>query len=220
MSNARLAAVRLASEAAPELPHLVSLQPSVQPSTCVLGEQEYAIGRGDGCDIVVPFRIVSRLHAQLEQVNGRFQLRDLGSKNGTYVNGVRLFDPHELTNYDVIGLGEAGPHLTFVDPDMTQMRSSGLQYDERTMRFTINAAVLDLTPNQFRLLRCLYRNAGGVCSREQLACAVWGEDYAPGMDATTLDRLISTLRGAIRRAGACAEIVVTRPGLGYQLDAL
>lgn len=215
----RLAALRFEPEATPELPHLVSLQPAVQPSTCVLEDTEYAIGRGVSCDIVVPFRVVSRLHAHLEQVDGRFQLRDLGSKNGTYVNGERLFDPHVLTNYDVIGLGEAGPHLTFVDPDMTHLRSCGLQYDERTMRFAIDAAVLDLTPNQFRLLRCLYRNAGGVCSREQLACAVWGEDYAPGMDATTLDRLVSTLRGAIRRAGVSAEVVVTRPGLGYQLDA-
>lgn len=216
--NARLAAVRFEPVASPEAPHLVGLQPAIQPSTFVLDEVEHALGRGVACDIVVPFRIVSRLHAHVEPVNGRFQLRDIGSANGTYVNGIRLVDPHVLNNHDVIGLGEAGPHLTFVDPDMTQKTSTGLQYDERSMRFSINGAALELTPNQFRLLNCLYRNAGGVCSREQLAAAVWGEEYAPGMDATTLDRLLSTLRGAIRRADAGAEVVVTRPGLGYQMS--
>ncbi len=55
-------------------------------------------------------------------------------------------------------------------------------------------------------------------SREQLAEAVWGADYPPGMDATTLDRLISTLRAALRRADATRELVVTRPGLGYELS--
>ncbi len=34
-------------------------------------------------------------------------IEDLGSTNGTFVNGVRLTDPHTLTNGDVIGLGDS-----------------------------------------------------------------------------------------------------------------
>jgi DNA-binding response OmpR family regulator len=37
------------------------------------------------------------------------------------------------------------------------------------------------------------------------------------MDATTLDRLISTLRGTLRRGAVDANMIVTRAGLGYQL---
>jgi DNA-binding winged helix-turn-helix (wHTH) protein len=37
------------------------------------------------------------------------------------------------------------------------------------------------------------------------------------MDATTLDRLVSMLRAALRRADDSAALIVTRPGLGYQL---
>jgi DNA-binding winged helix-turn-helix (wHTH) protein len=37
------------------------------------------------------------------------------------------------------------------------------------------------------------------------------------MDATTLDRLISTLRASLRRLDGTNSLIVTRPGLGYQL---
>jgi pSer/pThr/pTyr-binding forkhead associated (FHA) protein len=213
-----LAALSVEPEAQTALPHLIGLQPAVQPHRFVLDELECALGRGLVCEIVVPFPFVSRVHAQVELLGGRFQLRDQGSVNGTFVNGIRLERPHLLTNHDVIGLGESGAHLTYVDPDTTQNRSAGLDYDDRSMRFSLCAARLDLTPNQFRLLRHLHGHRGQVCTREQLAEAVWGADYLPGMDATTLDRLVSTLRGALRRADAASNLVVTRPGLGYELS--
>src|SRR4051812_5018957 len=111
------------------LPHLVGLQPAVQPTTFVLDEPECVLGRANLCDVVVPFGWVSRSHARVTQVGGRLQIEDLGSVNGTFLNGVRLAGTHLLTNHDVIGLGEAGPHLTYVDPDVTQNRSERLQYD-------------------------------------------------------------------------------------------
>jgi DNA-binding winged helix-turn-helix (wHTH) protein len=214
----RLGEVRFDRLVAPLQPHLVGLQPAVQPGTFVLDELECTLGRSATCDVVVPFSWVSRLHAQVEVVGGRPHLRDFGSANGTYVNGARVDGLHRLSHHDVIGLGEAGPHLTFEDPDTTQTRTAGLQYDERTMRFSVSARPLELTPNQFRLLHHLHRSRGGVCTREQLAEAVWGAEYAPGMDATTLDRLVSTLRAAVRRADAAANVIVTRPGLGYELS--
>jgi hypothetical protein len=212
-----LASISVEPDAQTTLPHLVGLQPAVQPTTFVLDELECALGRGVVCGIVVPFPFVSRVHAQVELVGGRFQLCDQRSVNGTFVNGVRLERPHLLTHHDVIGLGESGPHLTFIDPDSTQQRSAGLDYDDRSMRFSLCAARLELTPNQFRLLRYLHAHRGHVCTREQLAEAVWGAEYPPGMDATTLDRLVSTLRAALRRADASSDLVVTRPGLGYEL---
>jgi DNA-binding response OmpR family regulator len=47
--------------------------------------------------------------------------------------------------------------------------------------------------------------------------AVWGTSHAPGMDATTLDQLVCTLRAAIRQLDPAAAVIDTRPGLGYQL---
>ncbi len=199
------------------LPHLIALQPTVQPTAFVLDEPECTLGRGSMCELVVPFAFVSRMHACIELVGGRFQIRDRRSVNGTFVNGVKLKRPHVLTNHDVIGLGEAAPHLTFADPDPTHSTASRLAYDERTMRFTLDSKPLDLTPNQLRLMRLLHRNRGQLCTREQCAEAVWGQHYAPGMDATTLDRLVSTVRAVLRRVDHAATLIVTRPGLGYEL---
>jgi len=204
-------------EAPSAMPHLLALQPAIQPGFIVLGDEDCTLGRGALCTVVAPFPWVSRLHAQIEQVGARFQLRDHGSVNGTFVNGARIVETHLLIHHDVIGLGESGPHLTYVDPDKTQCTATRLSYDERGMRFSVGAAPLDLTPNQFRLLRHLHRFRGQVCAREQCAEAVWGPSYAPGMDATTLDRLVSTLRASLRRLDGTNSLIVTRPGLGYQL---
>ena len=205
------------AEAPSTLAHVLALQPAIVPAFVILEEGECSLGRSAQCTVVAPFPWVSRLHARIVPVGSRFHLLDVGSVNGTYVNGTRIQDTHVLAHHDLIGLGESGPHLTFVDPDMTQSTAARLSYDERSMRFTLGASALELTPNQFRLLRHLHQQRGRVCAREQLAEAVWGSSYAPGMDATTLDRLVSTLRAALRRVDESASLIVTRPGLGYQL---
>lgn len=48
------------------------------------------IGRRDSCDICLQFSNVSSRHCELEFLNGYWQVRDLGSANGTKVNGVRV----------------------------------------------------------------------------------------------------------------------------------
>jgi pSer/pThr/pTyr-binding forkhead associated (FHA) protein len=89
-----------AARASQTLPHIVALQPDVEPALFVLDEPESTIGRGAMCEVVVPFAFVSRLHSCIELVGGRYQIRDRRSVNGTYVNGVRVERPHVLTNND------------------------------------------------------------------------------------------------------------------------
>jgi hypothetical protein len=50
----------------------------------------FAIGRSTECSRVLADRTVSRVHAQLRWVNGGWVLADLGSMNGTWVNGWRI----------------------------------------------------------------------------------------------------------------------------------
>jgi hypothetical protein len=56
---------------------------------------------------------VSARHAQLLRGGGGWELRDLGSTNGTYLNGRRLSAPARLRDGDRIGLGPGGPLLEF-----------------------------------------------------------------------------------------------------------
>lgn len=48
------------------------------------------VGRGEGCDIVLNDDSVSRRHARLERHRNRYKIVDLGSTNGTVVNGIRI----------------------------------------------------------------------------------------------------------------------------------
>ena len=48
------------------------------------------VGRSPSCDCVLPEECVSRRHAELRRDGGRWFLRDLGSSNGTRVNGMRV----------------------------------------------------------------------------------------------------------------------------------
>ncbi len=64
------------------------------------------VGRTNGCDLVIPGRTVSRRHARLWFSEGRWYLEDLGSANGTLVNSVRIYQPVELNDGDVINFGD------------------------------------------------------------------------------------------------------------------
>jgi pSer/pThr/pTyr-binding forkhead associated (FHA) protein len=62
------------------------------------------IGRGDQCSVPVPDAHMSRLHAEVLAFEGAVTVRDLGSSNGTFVNGRRV-QLHTLKNGDVITVG-------------------------------------------------------------------------------------------------------------------
>ena len=52
--------------------------------------EPFALGRADDCSRVFRDLTVSRVHAELRYVNGGWVLSDLGSRNGTWVNGWRV----------------------------------------------------------------------------------------------------------------------------------
>lgn len=57
---------------------------------CQLAKPRVILGRGAGCDIQLPDSEVSRRHAMLEIREEEATVSDLGSTNGTYVEGVRV----------------------------------------------------------------------------------------------------------------------------------
>lgn len=66
-----------------------------------------SFGRGPDNDIVVAIPQASRLHAQILAHGDGIYLRDMGSANGTVVNGARVFDAHRLRDGDTIQIGTA-----------------------------------------------------------------------------------------------------------------
>lgn len=57
-------------------------------------------------DLVLDDPSVSRHHALIESLDGGFQLKDLGSSNGTFLNGMRLDRPRQLATGDQLKVGQ------------------------------------------------------------------------------------------------------------------
>ena len=84
------------------MPSLVFLAGPIAGRRYKLGDGEYVIGRRSDCQIFVPDMRVSRQHARLWRDGEGWTLEDLGSNNGTYINGVRLQAATALRHDDEI----------------------------------------------------------------------------------------------------------------------
>ncbi len=87
------------------------------PSAWPLTRRRCVIGRDDAADLTLCVRAVSRTHAEIVWEAGRFLIRDLGSRNGTIVDGQRVSEA-ELEPTQEIRIGDA--LLKFVDQKADQ----------------------------------------------------------------------------------------------------
>ena len=117
-------------------------------------KEQLLVGRRESCDIVLRFSNVSSHHCQLECHGGYWFVRDLNSKNGTRVNGVRVtekrLDPGDelrvakhkyRVNYSPIELGAVGPPPSDQLPNDLMNKSllerAGLERKPRTPNPTV-----------------------------------------------------------------------------------
>jgi predicted component of type VI protein secretion system len=103
----------------------ITIRSGPNPGTVfVLEKSELILGRDLSVDLVINDAEVSRKHARLIAQQGGYLLEDLGSTNGTVVNGQRLVAPYLLLGGEVITIGE---QISLVcervedDPDATRL---------------------------------------------------------------------------------------------------
>src|SRR4051794_16374093 len=73
---------------------------------------ELVIGRRRSCDISLDFNNISGKHCQLRLINSVWHVRDLGSTNGTSLNGMALSSEHSVLPDDELGIAS---HLYTID---------------------------------------------------------------------------------------------------------
>jgi hypothetical protein len=87
-------------------------EPRVPRLALPAGRSAVTLGRAPGCDCVLSDPTVSRNHARLSLRDGRWRLSDLGSSNGTRVNGWRVVEEVEVQPGDRVSFGGARYRLT------------------------------------------------------------------------------------------------------------
>jgi hypothetical protein len=184
-----------------------------------LGVAPTGIGRSGENGVVLVHERVSRRHAQVEWDGERYLLRDLGSRNGTYLNGQRIDAPEPLHHGDLIGVG--GFTLFFDAADETvgaeeEPAPTGLRVDLAAARAWVGERELQLTAKEFLALRALYERGEALVTKEDLAQTVWPE-YQGGVGDYNIEQVISRLRRKLEPQPERPRHLLTVRGLGYRL---
>lgn len=174
------------------------------------------IGRAAENDVVVRDPRASRRHACIRRQGQHLLLEDLGSANGTFLNGERVLAPVKLWDGDRIAVG--GATLVFHDPGATFSESPfpDLEVNVAAGLVRVDRRLVALSPKEFALLAYLYERRGQVCSKDEIAAAVWPE-YKSAVYDYQVENLVRRLRARLERAPGAPQLIVTVRGLGYKL---
>ena len=90
-----------------QYPHLLVIKEGPSAGqTYPLEEDEFIIGRAQSSTLQIDSPGISRQHARLAFQDNQYLIEDLGSSNGTFVNGERISETRPLKNGDAISLGQ------------------------------------------------------------------------------------------------------------------
>lgn len=184
------------------------------------GAGEAVAGAAAACDVPLGqflpphvLRTVSRQHFKIARVaEGSYTLQDLGSRNGTWLNGTPLVPavPVFVQDGDLVTLAghSAFPieicagdlHRTepFDLPDEgTAPNSTGLLHRSAEGEFIVDGALMPheaLTALEYRLLDYLYESSGRLCGYDELARHVWDCQQKGSVQNNTIAKTVSNLR--------------------------
>jgi pSer/pThr/pTyr-binding forkhead associated (FHA) protein len=159
-------------------------------SFSITGNQ-IVMGREEGLDIILQDPESSRRHCRISWQGGQYVIEDLGSTNGTFVNGVQLTTPQMLSPGDSIGIGQtalvfqmAGGHgrYPYQSPPPLQAQA----YSSPSVSGSSSAQPAESKTTQYLLYGCGCLLLLGICLLLMVAAAVL---MAPGLveDVTGLD---------------------------------
>ena len=136
-----------------------------------LEEDEILIGREQGSALQIDSPGVSRKHARLAFQDNQYLIEDLGSSNGTFVNGERISKPRPLKNGDMIGIGRTVQlqYQAVLPPvSATMIESAITDSTKRDGRRTRSSAA------SVKVIECAMVKTVTILTRFQSAERKWG----------------------------------------------
>lgn len=190
-------------------------------------------------DIELNDEVVSRRHLEIVFRDGKYLLQDLGSTNGSMLDGDRIAPGklYLLKHNSRIGLGFDGDEghvvIVFKESESTNVLTGDkkkavgkgkaaavawLKIDERKKEARVDGQQVKLSRKEYDLLLYLHSNAGQVCSRDEIIRAVWPESVdLAGISDATIDQLIHRLREKVEPEPSQPARIISKKAFGYML---
>jgi hypothetical protein len=170
--------------------------------------ERLSIGRLTSCDVVLDNASISRRHAEIVHGDGGWVIRDLGSTNGTLLNGVRLGGaPQRLRLGDHVQPGRVLLTVTALDDSA----GAGSTFFDRLEQRAVDTAAV---PNGTATVECAAFDADAPPTEKPSRIP----RVEPGASDPLRDFLASSLRGAVHTLGAqSAGVFLSEPDTGQLL---
>jgi pSer/pThr/pTyr-binding forkhead associated (FHA) protein len=181
---------------------LIITYPEKTPAHVHIGEHRMLIGRGTHCQVQLEGAAISKEHAAILSMGNDDIIEDLGSTNGTLVNGEVLKARYVLNNRDLIGIGDY--QLQYVN----QRAQKNMDFDKTMLFDGAPADVLAQLGSSTPARPNLARYARVERPRARLR---WLKGKLSGQ-TIELDQVLRR----IGSAGTQSALILRRP-LGYQL---
>ena len=194
-----------------------------------LEQRSHVIGKSPSVDIAVANPFISRRHAQIIQEKGQYQIRDLGSKNGTFLNGSPVGSAWQrLHNGDRIELARSQVILRFqaesttitLPPAVAGALGATIEVQARSREVRVGTMLLEppLSRKEFDVLHLLYQRRGEACSKDQIAAGGWPERHQGDVGDQEIEQCIRRIRLRVERDPSRPQYLVTVRGYGYKLS--
>ncbi|MBI2917815.1 MAG: winged helix-turn-helix domain-containing protein [Chloroflexi bacterium] len=183
------------------------------------------LGKSPSADMQLGNPYVSRAHAEVVAVGGRYQLRDLGSKNGTSLNGESLGpEGRWLSEGDRVELAQGQVVLRYRSGTSTITLDLGapdgpVRVDSRSREVYVAAERIQppLSRKEFDVLRLLYERRGQACSKDEIAEAGW-PDRGGDVSDEEIEQCVRRIRLRIEAEPSHPRVVKTVRGYGYKIE--
>ncbi|PJN49425.1 hypothetical protein PAEVO_61340 [Paenibacillus sp. GM2FR] len=170
-------------------------------------------------DIAFDNIFVSRRHAALLYRNGKFSIKDLNSKHGTFVNQKRL-DPHDeiplqhgdtivlagdliVLSFSILSMDETMDITPLIKQFAAVEASGGLRLNPFKQELVYGEDVYAFSEKEYKCMELLVNHQGQFVSKDQLKVYIWperscGTDEVPDVSSEELNALIYRVRKKTR----------------------